>query len=146
MSIAPPNVRYIRQRPDGGWEGAPSAHGPWRPIPAPSTPRHLVALPPLPGATPPAPTRGAALWRRVLAAMSRADARAWGHVDAAEEAGAIMDMKDSLAMVEREAAVAMLATIRLELLNHLHSRGVSTAAEMVGRWFDQQIEDARKGE
>ena len=78
--------------------------------------------------------------------MGRADQRVWGHVDAAEEAGAVMDMEDSLAMIERESAVAMLATIRLELLNHLQSRGVSTAAEMVGRWFDQQIEDARKGE
>lgn len=145
MSLLPPKVSYIRQQPDGTWMGGPTNQGPWRPIPAPSPPRHLVALPPLAGATPPAPTQGATLWRRVLAAMGRADARAWGHVDAAEEAGVVMDMEDSLAMIERESAVAMLATIRLDLVNHLHNRGVSTAAEMVGRWFDQQIEDARKG-
>ena len=42
--------------------------------------------------------------------------------------------------------VRHVATIRLAVVNHLHSRGVSTAALMVGSWFDQQITDARKGE
>lgn len=148
MSPLPPSVRYIRRLPDGSFQGAPSNQGPWRPIPDPRPPRHLVAVPAAPEQvgthrTTPWPT----LWRRVFEAMAAADERAWAHLDALDQTeGPEAAVLEGLAHADRLAAEAMLTTIRVEIVNHLHNLGVHTAARMVGRWFDQQITDARKGE
>jgi hypothetical protein len=147
-SPLPPGVTHIRSLPDGSFEGAPSNQGPWRPIPNPCPPRRLVALPPLPGqGGTPQGARRAALWRRVFESMAAADDRAWEHLDAIDE----QQDRDAavaagLAHADRFAAEAMLVTIRRAVVNHLHSRGISTAAQIVGSWFDQQITHARKGE
>lgn len=147
-SLLPPDVTHIRQRPDGTHEGAPSAQGPWRPIPNPCPPRHLVAVPAAPeqgngSRTAPGPT----LWRRVFDAMAAADERAWAHLDAIDETdGRDAALAEGLAQADRLAAEAMLTTIRLDLVKHLHNLGIHTAARMMGDWFDQQIADARKGE
>jgi hypothetical protein len=148
MSTLPPGVTHIRQLPDGSFQGAPSNQGPWRKISDPRPPRHLVALPPLPGTGgAPQAAPGPTLWRRVFDAMAAADERAWGHLDAInEQRGREAALAEGLALADRQAAEAMLTTIRLAVVNHLHNRGVSTAARMVGDWFDQQITDARKGE
>lgn len=148
MSTLPPGVTHIRSLPDGSFEGAPSNQGPWRPIPNPCPPRHLVALPPLPGTGgAPQAAQGPTLWRRVFDAMAAADERAMAHLDAIDEQqGREAALAEGLALADRFAAEAMLTTIRLAVVNHLHNRGVSTAARIVGDWFDQQITDARKGE
>lgn len=148
MSPLPSDVTHIRQRSDGSFEGAPSNQGPWRPISNPCPPRHLVALPPLPGqGSAPHAAQGPTLWRRAFEAMSAADERAWAHLDAIDEQqGREAALAAGLAQSDRFAAEAMLATIRLAVVNHLHNLGIHTAARMVGSWFDQQITDARKGE
>lgn len=148
MRPLPPDVTHIRQLPDGSYQGAPSNQGPWRPISNPCPPRHLVALPPLPGqGGAPQAAQGPTLWRVVYKAMDAAIERAMAHLDAIDEQqGRDAALAAGLAHADRFAAEAMLATIRLAVVNHLHSRGVSTAALMVGSWFDQQITDARKGE
>jgi hypothetical protein len=148
MSTLPPDVTHIRQLPDGSYQGAPSNQGPWRPISNPCPPRHLVALPPLPGqGGAPQAAQGPTLWRRVFEAMTAADDRAWGHLDAIDQAeGREAALTAGLAQADRLAAEAMLATIRLAVVKHLHNLGIHTAARMVGSWFDQQITDARKGE
>lgn len=148
MSPTHPSVRYIRRLPDGSFQGAPSNQGPWRPIPDPRPPRHLVAVPAAPGQgngsrTAPGPT----LWRRAFAAMAAADERAWAHLDAIDQTdGPEAAGLEALGLADRFAAEAMLTTIRLAVVNHLHDLGVHTAARMVGSWFDQQIIDACKGE
>lgn len=147
-SPLPPGVTHIRKLPDGSFQGAPSNQGPWRKISDPCPPRRLVALPPLPGSGgAPQAAPGPTLWRRVFEAMAAADERAWGHLDAiGEQHGREAALAGGLALADRQAAEAMLTTIRLDLVNHLHSRGISTAAQIVGSWFDQQIADARTGE
>lgn len=128
--------------------GAPSNLGPWRPIPNPCSPRRLVALPLLPGTGgSPHAAQGPTLWRQVFEAMAAADQRAWAQLDAISQIdGREAAQAAGLALADRLAAEAMLTTIRLAVVNHLHNRGVSTAARIVGDWFDQQITDARKGE
>lgn len=116
----------------------------------------LQSLPPAPsggaaaaagqGGAPQA-AQGPTLWRRVFEAMSAADDRAWAHLDAIDEQqGREGALAAGLAHADRFAAEAMLATIRLAVVNHMHNLGIHTAARMVGSWFDQQITDARKGE
>jgi hypothetical protein len=79
--------------------------------------------------------------------MDEAIERAMAHLDAIDEQqGREVALAAGLAHADRFAAEAMLTTIRLAVVNHLHNRGFSTAARMVGEWFDQQITDARKGE
>ena len=148
MSTLPPDITHIRQLPDRSFEGAPSNQGPWRPISTPCPPRHLVALPPLPGQGGASQaTQGPTLWRRVFQSMAAADDRAWAHLDAIDQTdGREAALAAGLAHADRFAAEAMLVTIRLAVVNHLHSRGIRTAAQIVGSWFDQQITDARKGE
>lgn len=144
----PPDVTHIRQLPDKSFEGAPSNQGPWRPIPDPRPPRRLVALPPLPErGAPPQATHGPTLWRQVFEAMAAADQRAWAQLDAISQTdGRDAAQAAGLALADRLAAEAMLSTIRLAVVDHLHNLGIHTAARMMASWFDNQITDARKGE
>jgi hypothetical protein len=79
--------------------------------------------------------------------MDAAIERAMAHLDAIDEQqGRDVALAAGLAHADRFAAEAMLVTIRLAVVNYLHSRGVATAAQIVGSWFDQQITHACKGE